>query len=240
MFNCNCGKEYKTEKGFLKHIDVCSYADIDIDKVYMLGEMIGELDRQLFHVHLGTIKKHSKVNEISIKESRKILQLAAIYKYRKTLWDILLVWRDELVVSEYRFFAKWVFKTYKDIALISLRNTLSNTKILYRYHLESTAIMIGRRIDESLLFIHEHGEFSNDFEFTDIVMSGKVSIYYILFNDWLAKKWFGRLDVDMQKELYYNINMASNIIVDRVSHSEYDLLHELACTDTPSIYDVMI
>ena len=236
MFNCNCGKEYKTESGFLKHNESCQYADLSLEKIYMLGYMIDIYDKKMFHVALSKIKKYSKDNNLDFDIAKKELQKSSIYKYRKSLWDILLVWKDELLVSEYREFIKWVFNTYKDISLISLRNTLSNTKIIYRFNLENSAVMIGNRINDSLIYIHENHDFSNDFEFVNAIMSGQISMYYVLFNDWLAQKWFGRLDKDLQDELEEYVEIASKTVLDRLKHKEFDLLHELASTDTPNIY----
>ena len=214
MVKCLCGKEYKTDnKFYTKHIENCDYVDLNIDKVYMLGYMIDEVDKRLFHVHLSSIRKYAKENNIAPDEAKKELQKKNIYKYRKSLWDILQVWKDELLASEFRHYIKWVFKTYKDITLISLRSTLSNYKIIYRYNLENTAMMIGKRVDESLIFIHEYGEFSNDFEFISNVLVGNVSMYYILFNDWLASKWFSRLDIDLQHELQESVEIASKTVL---------------------------
>ncbi len=236
MFTCNCGKEFKTENGLTKHKTDCPYADLNIDKIYNLGYLIDEVDKKLFHVPLSKIKKFAKENHLEIDKAKRLLQKEAIYKYRKSLWDILTVWKDELLASEYRPFLKWVWKTYKDITLLSLRNTLSNTKIIYRFNLENTVSMIGKRIDESLIHIHEHGEFSNDFEFVNAIMSGQVSMYYVLFNDWLAQNWFGRLDVDLQHELEEYVQLASKTVLERLKQEEFVLLQTKACTDTPTIY----
>lgn len=239
MLVCNCGKEYKTEKGFSNHQNKCSYINLNIEKVYKLGRMIDDVDRRLFHVSLGSIKKYVKTNDVEIDEAKIILKKEIIYKYKKSLWDILTIWKDELLASEYRQYLKWVFKTYKDISLISLRNTLTNPKIIYRFNLENTASMIGNRIDDSLVYIHEHGDFSNDFEFVDAIMTGQISMYYVLFNDWLAQKWFGRLDIDLQHELEEYVEIASKTVLDRLKHNEFELLQELACTDTPKIYEMI-
>ena len=237
MFSCNCGKEFKTENGLIKHRTACPYAEINLEKIYTLGYMIDEVDRKMFHVPLGKIKRFAKENDIEVDQAKRQLQKDAIYKYRKSLWDILNVWKDELLASEYRPFIKWVWKTYKEITLLSMRNTLSNTKIIYRFNLENTAAMIGKRIDESLIHIHQHGEFTNDFEFVDAIMSGQVSMYYVLFNDWLASNWFGRLDMDLQKELEEYVKLASKTVLERLKHDEFELLQSLACTNTPKIYE---
>lgn len=237
MFSCNCGKEFKTESGLSRHKSECPYAELSIDKIYNLGYLIDEVDKKLFHVPLSKIKKVSKENQIDVDNARRQLQKEAIYKYRKSLWDILSVWKDELLASEYRPFLKWVWKTYKDITLLSLRNTLSNTKIIYRFNLENTTSMIEKRIDESLIHIHEHGEFSNDFEFVNAIMSGQVSMYYVLFNDWLAQKWFGRLDIDLQKELEEYVHLASKTVLERLKKEEFELLQARACANTPKIYE---
>jgi hypothetical protein len=191
LFECNCGKGYKTEAGYKKHIQTCEYADLDVDKVYRLGKLINDSNKFLFHVALGKINKMAKEQGVSKDIAKDILMKQAILKYRKSLWDILQVWKEELVVSEYRVFAKWAFSTYKDINLLSLRNTLTNPKIIYRYNLEHTADMIAGRIEDSLLFLHNKKVFSNDFEFVDHITAGDISMYYVIFNDWLAEDWFG-------------------------------------------------
>ena len=200
--------------------------------------MIHDSNKFLFHVHFGKVNKYKKENDIERDEAYEILLKENIYKYRKTLWDILEAWKDELLPSEYREFTRWVFKTYNDITLLSLRNTLSNPKIMYRFNLEHTKPMIEKRIDDSLVYIHNNHEFHNDFDFVDSIMTGDVSMYYVLFNDWLAEKWFGRLEQDIQKELTDYVEIASKVIVDRVSHTEFDELHELASSDTPKIYEM--
>jgi len=240
MFKCNCGKEYKTEKGLTKHKVDCPYKDIDLKKIYRLGFLIAEVDKNLFFVPLGKIKKKAKDENISFDESKKELIKLAIYKYRKSLWDILSVWQCELLTSEYRSFLKWIWKTYKEITLISLRNMLSNTKIIFRYNFEHTASMIGTRIDDSLIYIHEHGDFCNNFEFVNAVMAGQISMYYVLFNDWLATYWFGNLEIDLQHELNDSLDIASKTVLERLKKEEFDLLQELACIDTPKIFELDI
>lgn len=238
MFICNCGKEYKTENGFIKHQNSCQYTDLNIEKIYKFGYMLDEVDRRLFNVPVTKVNKYSKTNNIPFDVARKELQKSYIYKYRKSLWDILQVWNEELLPSEYRTFLKWVWKTYKDITVLSLRNTLSNTKIIYRYNLEHTALMIGKRIEDSLIHIHEHGAFSNDFEFVDAVLAGNISMYYVLFNDWLATKWFGDLNIGLQQQLDEYVKIASKTVLDRLKQEEFDLLQQLACTETPKIYEM--
>ena len=238
MMLCNCGKEYKTEKGFISHQKECEYVGLDIEKVHWIGRMIAEVDKTIFHVPLGKINKFAKAHTIDFLEAKAILQNQAFEKYKKSLWDILKTWKQELLTSEYRDFIKWVWKTYKDINLLSLRNTLCNTKIIYRYNLENTSSMIKTRIDASLMYIHEHGEFSNDFEFVDMVIAGKVSMYYIIFNDWLATKWFGRLDIDLQDELHEYVELATKTVLDRLKKEEFDELQQLACTDNPVIHSM--
>jgi len=237
-FKCFCGKKYKTEKGYLKHASNCRYSEMDLKKIYRLGKLIHESNNFLFHVHFGKLNKYKKENDCTREEAYDILLEENIFKYRKTLWDILEAWKEELLPSEYRVFTKWIFKTYKDITLLSLRNTLSNPKIMYRFNLENTKDMIEGRIESSLLYIHNNHTFHNDFDFVDSIMTGDVSMYYILFNDWLAEKWFGRLENDIQKELTDYVEIASKVIVDRVSHKEFDELQQLASADTPEIYEM--
>ncbi len=235
MYECNCGAEYKTEKGLLKHINKCEFVDMDLNKVYRLGKII-QNESDLFHVHFGKLKKYMKENNLSMDEAREILLKHNIYSFRKSIWNILEVWKDELIPSEYRIYTKWIFKTYNDISKMSLRNVLSNTKSIYRYNMEHTKDMIEKRINESLLYTHKNPEFVNDFDFVDAIMTGDISMYYILFNDWLAEKWFGRLDNDLQCEMASFIEIASGIIVERVSHQEFDELNTLAMSDTPIIH----
>ena len=239
MFECNCGKTYKTESGYNKHVKACEYADIDIETVYRLGKLINETNKFLFHVALGKIRKLSKEKGVSQDIAKDMLQKEAILKYKKSLWDILQVWREELVVSEYRVFAKWIFSTYKDITLLSLRNTLTNPKIIYRYNLEHTADMIAGRIEDSLLFIHNKDTYSNDFEFVDHITVGDISMYYVIFNDWLAQEWFGRLDIDLQKELEHLVEIVTKTVLERIDHKEFDTLQKLACSETPKIYEMV-
>ncbi len=237
MFTCNCGKELKTEKGINKHILECPYASLNIEKIYKFGLIIDSVNRLLFRVAISKIKKYSKINNINIDDAKTILQKEEILKYRKNLYDILEVWQEELLPSEYRTFLNWVFLKYKNITLLSLRNTLSNRKIIYRFNLEHSAKMIGSRIEDSLLFVHEHKEFVNDFEFTDYILSGNISMYYVLFNDWLAQQWFGRIDIDLQHELEEYVEIASKTVLNRLNPDEFDLLNKLACTSTPMIYE---
>ena len=238
MFECNCGKSYKSEAGYKKHIQTCEYVDLEINKVYSLGKIINESNKFLFHVALGKIRKLAKEKGISQDIARDMLQKEAILKYKKSLWDILEYWKEELVVSEYRVFAKWVFRTYKDITLLSLRNTLTNPKIIYRYNLEHTADMIAGRIDDSLLFLHNKNVFTNDFEFIDHIMVGDISMYYVIFNDWLAEEWFGRLDIDLQKELEHLVDIVTKTVLERIKPSEFEKLQTLACSQTPKIYEM--
>jgi len=238
MFKCMCGKTYKTEKGHLKHISSCKYNNIDLKKIYRLGLIIHENNKFLFHVHFGKINKLKKEGNYTKSEAEEILLKENIFKYRKSLWDILEIWQDELLPSEYRSFTEWAFKTYKDITLLSLKNTLGNRKVIYRFNLENTNKMIKKRIDDSLLYIHNNKTFYNDFDFVDVLITGNISMYYVLFNDWLASEWFGRLEIDLQHELEYYVSIASKIIIDRLSHDEFDELQQLANSDTPIIYEM--
>ena len=87
MFTCNCGKSYKTEAGYNKHINACEYADLDINKVYMLGKLINDSNKFLFHVALGKIRKLAKEEGISQDIAKDKLMKDAILKYRKSLWN---------------------------------------------------------------------------------------------------------------------------------------------------------
>lgn len=245
MFSCNCGrKPYKTKKPFLNHQEKCEYGDLDFDKIVLLGNLIND-EIGLFRPRPISIRKRMRDENETEEEAKKHLTIyganpksESINKYRKSLWVIYKVWKEELLISEYREFIKWAFKTYKDIALISMKSMLSNTKVIYRFNLEHTASMIGRRIDDSLIFIHENHEYVNDFEFVEAITTGNVSMYYVLFNDWLAAKWFGRLDQDLQKELEDLVDIASKTVLERLKQDEFMLLQKLACTDTPKIYDM--
>jgi len=239
MFECNCGKSYKTEKGYTKHLESCDYADIEIDKVLRLGMIINDCNKFLFHVALGKIRKTAKEKGVSQEIAKDMLQRDAILKYKKSLWDILEYWKEELVISEYRVFAKWVFATYKDISLLSLRNTMTNHKIIYRYNLEHTADMIENRIEDSLLFLHNKNTFSNDFEFINHITVGDISMYYVIFNDWLAEEWFGKLDIDLQKELEHLVEIVTKTVIERIDPEEFETLQTLACSETPKIYEMV-
>lgn len=238
MFECNCGKVYKTKSSFDKHVKLCEYTNLNLEKVYNLGLIINDTNKFLFHVHLTKIRKKAKDESITQEKAKELLTKEIIFKYRKSLWDILTVWNEELLVSEYRVFLKWIFKTYKDISLLSLRNTLTNQKIIYRYNLEHTNDIISKRIEESLLFLHNKNKFSNDFEFIDNIMVGNISMFYVIFNDWLAEHWFNNLDNDLQIELEHLVSIASKIIINRINHKEFDKLQELACSETPIIYSI--
>jgi len=236
MFNCNCGKTYKTETGYNKHISNCKYVDLDPDKVYRLGKLISEYNKFLFRAPLGKIRKVAKDENVSEDIAKDIVLKQVILKYKKSLWDILLVWREALLVSEYRVFIKWVFSTYKDINLLSLRSTLTNPKIIYRYNIEHTVDMITGRIEDSLLFLHNKKEFSNDFEFINHIIIGDISMYYVIFNDWLAEEWFSHLDTDLQKELEDLVEIATKTVLERINCDDFDILQKLACSETPKIH----
>lgn len=238
MFACNCGREYQREKSFIAHQEQCVYKDLDLKTVYWIGSIIDDANSNIFRVSIGPVKKYAKENNLEYNTAKEILQKELIYKYRRSLWEINLVWTEELLISEYREFAKWVFATYKDISLISLKSMLANTKVIYRFNFEHTAQIIGRRIDDSLTYVNEHDEFVNDFEFVAAVTSGDISMYYVLFNDWLAEKWFGRLDRDLQKELECLYKIASKTILERLTADEFDLLQKLAGTSTPVIFEM--
>jgi hypothetical protein len=236
MFECKCGKKCAFEKGFTKHKSKCEYVNLDISKIYHLGYMIDEIDKILFRVKIGEVKKLAVSEKISNDEAKKILREKLFYKYRKSFWDIHLSWKDQLLVSEHRPFLKWVWDTYSDISLISLKSLLGNSKVIYRYNLENTTSMISKRIDDSLIHIHEVGSFNNDFEFVDCIMTGKISMYYVLFNDWLAITWFASLDKDLQDELADLVEIASKTVLEKLNADDFDNLQKQACAITPIIY----
>ena len=104
--------------------------------------------------------------------------------------------------------------------------------------MEYNATTIKNRINSSILYIHEYGEFMNDYDFADAVAIGDISLYYILFNTWLAETWFGQLDLDLQNELTPNVETVSQLIIDRVNHKEFDELQALADSVTPIIHRI--
>lgn len=238
MFNCNCGKEYKTEKPYLKHIDTCDYAESSMDKMYLLGFMINEQKPLLFRPSIASTKKVMKAKGLNKDEAFDEALKENIYKFRKSLWDVMYVFEHTLLPSEYRLYVKWVFKTYPDIFLESMRNVLGSTKTLYRFNMEYNAKTIKDRIDSSIIYIHEYGDFANDYDFADAVATGDISLYYILFNTWLAESWFGGLDSDLQSELTPNIEIVSKLILDRVNHKEFEELQKLSDTVTPTIHEI--
>ena len=236
---CVCGKEYKIKKSYLNHLDTCKYSNASLERMYLLGYMIHEVNGNLFRPTIAKAKKLMKNDNLTKDNAMDKALQNNIYEYRKTLWDILEVFEHMLLPSEYRRYVRWAFKTYKgDVFLMSLRNILGNTKVIYRFNMEYNASVIKTRIDSSLIYIHEHGEFANDYDFADAVAIGDISLYYILFNTWLAEKWFGRLDLDLQNELAPNIEIVSNLIIDRVNGNEFEELQKLADTLTPTIYEI--
>jgi len=238
MFECTCGKTYKTKKPYLKHFNNCDYANKSIERMYSLGYMIHEAKPLLFRPSISTAKKLMKSNNLNKDEALIEAQKQSIYEYRRSLWDILVVFEHTLLPSEYRLYIKWAIKTYPNIFLESLRNVLGSTKILYRFNMEYNATTIKNRINSSILYIHEYGEFINDYDFADAVAIGDISLYYIMFNTWLAETWFGQLDLDLQNELTPNVETVLQLIIDRVNHKEFDELQALADSVTPIIHRI--
>jgi len=235
---CICGKQYKTEKGYNKHTVMCTYIDLDIKKVLRIGQLINNVDKNIFYTHYGKVSKLMKTENISRLEAMNICLNNNILKYKKMIWDIYGIWKDRLVVSEYNIFVRWVFKTYRDISILSLKSILTNEKIIYRFDVEHTFETINKRIDESLIFINERNSvFYNNDEFVDNILSGTISIYYILFNDWLAIKWFSNLENVLQRDLLHYVEIASKNIINHISTDEYNTLHVLANTVKPNIQD---
>ena len=235
---CNCGKKYKLEKAYLKHANVCDYANSCEIKMYALGYMIHENKQLLFRPSIASVKKIMKVLELNKDAAFTEALQNNIYKFRKSLWDLIEVFESSLLPSEYRLYIKWVLTTYPDIFLESMRNVIGSPKTIYRFNMEYNATTIKNRIDSSILYIHEYGEFANDYDFADAVAIGDISLYYILFNSYLAEIWFGQLDKDLQYELTPNIEVVSKLIIDRVSHTEFEELQTLADTITPKIHRI--
>lgn len=238
MFNCTCGKEYKTEKPYKKHIDTCKYADSSLQTMYMLGLMIHEQKPLLFRPSIASAKKLMKAMELNKDDAMAEALKANIFKFRKSLWDLIEVFECTLLPSEYRLYIKWALKTYPDIFLESMRNVLGSTKTIYRFNMEYNATTIKKRIESSILYIHEYGDFHNDYDFADAIVTGNISLYYVLFNTWLAETWFGRVDLDLQNELTPNIEIVSKLIIERVNHKEFEELQTLADSNTPTISDI--
>lgn len=237
MIICNCGIKYKTERNFLKHQPTCQYKELDIKIVKYVGNLINDVDSHIFNVSSSKITKFAKENKISREEAKKTMMENEILHFKKSLWDIYLVWKEMLIPSEYRTFLKWVWKTYSDISAISLKGILGNQKIIYKFNIEYTEKMISKRIDDSLIYLHEHGEFGNDFEFVNAVISGNVSMYFVLFNDWLASYWFGRLDSDLQDELSELVEIAGRNVLNRLNEDEFVKLNNMANTVNPIVHD---
>jgi len=238
MFSCTCGKEYKTEKPYLKHIDICEYAESSLQKMYMVGLMIHEKKPLLFRPSIASAKKLMKSMELNKDEAMAEALKANVFKFRKSLWDIIEVFEHTLLPSEYRLYIHWALDTYPDIFLESLRNVLGSTKTIFRFNMEYNAKTIKGRIESSIIYIHEYGEFQNDYDFADAIATGDISLYYVLFNTWLAETWFGRVDSDLQNELTPNIEVVSKLIIDRVNHKEFEELQALADSDTPTIIEI--
>ena len=236
-FECPCGKVYKTLKGFKKHQETCEYKNLNEEKIIWLGEIINEIT-PLFSVPYSKIKSFAKKNNLDMETAKKELIYQEFWKYRKSLWDVLKVMESELLVSEYRPFIKWVFDTYNDVTLVKLKGVLGNKKVIYRFNLNYTHKVIEKRISESIDFLEENYQELNDYQMIDIILKGDVSIYYVIFNDYLAEKWFSRLDTELQQALEYHVNIASKTIIDRIKPNDYDELNKLANSYTPNIYAI--
>jgi hypothetical protein len=236
LFECKCGKTYKTKKGYENHIKKCPYADMDLDKVYFIGNIINDVFK-FFEPNgreIVNLKRKLKNENISDKKLHEIALFNNIYKYRKMIWDIYLVWKENLLTLEYRPFLKWLKKKFKNINLINLKSLVTNTKLIFKFNFENLFSIIEERILDSIDFI-KNKKFENNFEFIDYIINGDISIYYIIFNDYMATKWFENLDEDLQKELLKIVKQVENIIKDNLKPKEFSQLNKLANKITPII-----
>jgi hypothetical protein len=204
----------------------------------MIGLMIHEKKPLLFRPSITSSKKLMKSMNITKEEAIAEALKANIYKFRRSLWDIIEIFEHTLLPSEYRLYIGWAIDTYPDIFLESLRNVIGSTKTIFRFNMEYNANTIKTRIESSIIYIHEYGEFQNDYDFADAIATGDISLYYVLFNTWLAETWFGRIDLDLQNELAPNIEIVSKLIIDRVNHKEFEELQKIADSDTPVIIEI--
>lgn len=226
---CHCGKKFKTINGFEKHVLNCHYSNMDIKKIYNLGLMIHDISPRFFSVSLQSIKKYSKTNQTDIATSKNNLIKDAILKYKKSLFDILNIFETELLVSEYREFIRFVLTTYDNISLISLKSMLTNKKIHYRFNCQNTFKTIATRIDSSKEFILDNNDhLVNEYSVVYNIINGNISIYYLLFNDYMAEQWFACIDEDLQHELAEYIEMSSKNIINVLTPKEFDILNSLA------------
>mgnify|MGYP007095262314 CR=1 FL=1 len=105
MSVCNCGKEYKLEKTFNKHLEECLYASMDLEKIYNLGYMINDVDKKLFHVSLAKIKKYSKDNNCDIDIAKKELQKDIMWNF----WNYRILWYRQQEEPDMKISRQMVF-----------------------------------------------------------------------------------------------------------------------------------
>lgn len=233
---CHCGKHYKTIKAYAKHTSECRFFNMKESLLFNVGNLVNEAFKgKLFLVPSASVKKFQYLDpDLSIVQAKKLVVNEQIFKYRKMVWDIYLVWKEYLLPSEFRDFTRWATKTYSDVST----KTLSNPKVLFRYNVESTAKTIKLRINESILFLTERGlEFDNQFEFLDLLESRQISFYYIFYNDYLSTTWFEKLDRDQRDMLLDYIKVAERNIVKFVTEEQTNELLDLANSVTPQFFE---
>jgi hypothetical protein len=238
LFECVCGKKYKTKKGFENHLSKCKYVDLDKEKVLHLGNIINDVYGFFEPTSFEMIKEKKKNKNLSQTEIKKLIIKNNILKYKKMIWDVYTIWKDSLLGIEYRMYLKWLKKNnnFKDLNIINFKNVVTNKKLLLKYNYQNLFNTIEERINDSLDFI-KNKEFANDFEFIDNILIGNISIYYLIFNDYLATNWFSKIDSDLQKELIKIIKQVEKTITNNISREEFDYLNTLANKKKPKIHD---
>jgi len=186
VFECKCGKKYKREDFYKKHIKNCFYYDMDENKIIYIGEKVLECF-DVYFIDRKLLKECLKQNNNKKEECYKLVRKEFILKYKKMFWEIYKKLTASIPNRFLKSYFCWLKRNYKfDNKIIGLKTFVLNNKRLYRYIIEHLYQIVLYQIDKDLTLIsdlyNEVGKI-NEILIEELIVNKEVSYYFIVLND---------------------------------------------------------
>jgi hypothetical protein len=212
MFKCPCGKEYKREDFYKKHIESCPYYDLDEKKVLYIGEKI--LD--CYNVYYPNRKLLKEcVKQFGNKDDcYKLIKNDFIMKYKKMFWDIYKGLSNSIPNKFLSDYFCWLKRKYKfDERILGIKLFVLNKKRLYRYIIENLDKIVEYQLEKDLELISElYKEYGkiNEYFVEEMIVNKDVSYYFMVLNDYfnevVEKNRYHVKELEYISEILFKIN----------------------------------
>jgi len=210
MYACKCGKEYKSEKYYKKHIQQCPYYYMDEDKVLYIGEKVLECFN-IYYVDRKLLKECAKNNNID--DCYKFVRQSFILKYKKMFWDIYVGLTKSIPNNFLKEYFCWLKKKYRfNETIIGIKNFVLNKKRLYSFLVNNLDKIIDYQLEKDLDLISElYKEFGkmNEILVEELIVNKDVSYYFMVLNDYfnqiIEERDYFKNDLEYISEILVNL-----------------------------------